>query len=221
MAITTLARTKLRLGITLTSQDALLTMLLEQAEAFVARTVSCSLDSPPVQATEFYDGNNRQELPLRRWPVTAVASVYVHSAGAAGQDADPFPADTLLDPETQYYLDLQPGGTVSRSGLLMRRGSAWPGRSVSTGYLTPSVVKGQGNLKVTYTAGWTTIPADLELVVQRLVAIELAQQFTGRAVQSESFEHGDYSYALAAAADAKESAGSTASILASYSRPWF
>ena len=222
MALTTLARLKLRLGLTDTSQDELLTMILEQIEAAIANMVTCVLSTPPVAATEFYDGNDARGLALRRWPVTAVSAVYVDASGAAGQDDDPFAAATLLDPEADYYLDIdQPDGIVSRSGLLMRRNCVWPGRAVKRGTLNAYRANGQANIKVTYTAGWTTIPADLELVCHRMCAIEFAQQFSAGPMTKESFEHGDYSYALAQGTEAQAQAGNTLSIIGSYNRPYY
>lgn len=82
--------------------------------------------------TEFYDGTRSNELLLRRSPVSAVSLVAVDSERTFG-------SDTVLVASTYAVV-----GDVA----LRRHSGTWG--------------KGSQNIKVTYTAGYSTIPADLE-----------------------------------------------------------
>lgn len=222
MAISTLERLELRMGFTPGDNpdlDTLLTMLLGQAESVIMGDVSCVLDSPPVAATEYYRGNGTNALFLRRWPVVSVSGVWVWSGSYWNQGEDAFPTESALVEGRDYALDIdQPDGT-SRSGILFRLGCNWPARWTRSRTLNASPGPSLGDIKVTYTAGWPTLPADLEMVLHRMVTAEFAGQLTGGLMKSESFEGGDYSYVMASAAEAAAQAGSSASILSGYYRP--
>jgi hypothetical protein len=120
--------------------------------------------------TEYYDGNGYPELPLKRFPISAVASVYLDINGGYGQAPNAFQSTTLLTAGTNYVyvgdrgvLQLRTapnwwpfgvgfGSSSSPWGWpgLARRGTAWSG--------WPRV---PGCVKVTYTAGYAPIPYDL------------------------------------------------------------
>lgn len=93
--------------------------------------------------TEYYDGNRQRELILRQLPIIAVTSVHDDHARS-------FPASTLVA-ATDYYVDLA-------RGMIK---------------FDVTLSKGRGNLKVVYTAGYTTIadlPENVVLAVNKLVA---------------------------------------------------
>ncbi len=129
----------------------------------------CGRSFAEVTATEYYDGNGYPELPLKRFPVSTVASVYLDVNGGYGQAPNAFPAESLLTAGTNYVY-------VADKGVLQTRtlpnwwpvGSfgtvaspwGWPGLTRrGTAYV--GWPRWPGCIKVTYTAGYNPIPADL------------------------------------------------------------
>lgn len=226
MSVTTLDRVKLRLGIAAAdgTQDDLLGMLIGQIDAALSNVVDCVLDSPPVEATEYYDGTGHDLLQLRRWPVTEVSEVYLDDSAAYGQAPGSFASSTLLTNGVDYAVRWDSAG-VCLSGHLQRIGSVWTSREWydDPSVLVPRKVPGAGNVKVKYKAGWTTIPADLELIAHRFVAAEYRSSDKGGPIQSESLADGggSYSYTIAANAAAFVSAVSSGGLLAAYMRMRF
>lgn len=86
----------------------------------------------------FSRGRNRLQLPAPF--VKSVDSVYVDSAAKAGINPADFPVTSLLNPETDYYLEID-NGTWSQSGGLIRIAQSWPGTS--------------GTIKITFTSGFS------------------------------------------------------------------
>lgn len=117
--------------------------------------------------TEYYDGDDSNLLVLNQRPVTAVASVYVDSAWEWG-------SDTLVDSDDyQVYED---------EGLVRFVGTVLP--------------SGARVVKVTYTAGYATIPYDVERAVQDLAFYWYKQRTDkGIGVLSRSTEGRTVSYA--------------------------
>lgn len=133
------------------------------AERYCGRTFAES------SQTEYYDGNGYPELPLKKFPVSAVASVYLDLNGGYGQSPNAFPTESLLTAGTNYVYVADRGTLQMRTapnwwpmggiGLavspwgwpgLTRRGTAWSGWP-----------KCPGCVKVTYTAGYNPIPPDV------------------------------------------------------------
>lgn len=166
--------------------------------------------------TEFYNGTGTPDLFLRNRPVTAVSSVYLDNNAYSGQGTDPFPSTTLLTAGTDYMLDLQSSG-MCKSGRLIRLSGGWPALKVATaGRLVARTDIGRGNIKVTYTAGYTTIPDDLQSAVAMLVQVLRKTTKKGLPITSESLDY--YSYQLASDSEATQQLGSMKQILASYKR---
>jgi len=91
--------------------------------------------------TEYYDGGGRDRLVLRKRPVNSLSGVW--------DDPDrEFGDDTQLDPD-DYVLDADPGI------LLLRQGT---------------FADGLRNVKVSYTAGYGTLPTDVAQACRMLVA---------------------------------------------------
>lgn len=152
------------------------------------------------KVTEYYGGNGRRELFLRQRPVQSVSSVYEDSAAYYGEADGAFPATSLLTAGTDYCLkrDNGTGAVVSKSGILLRIGSAWPGASErESGMLASREIEGAGNIKVTYTAGFVVLPSQYALAVAQMVAEVRLVASSGGGMQSESLE--DYSYSRATA----------------------
>jgi hypothetical protein len=75
-------------------------------------------------------------------------------------------------------------------------GGAWSGeRRRWPGLLTAGRAPLPGCIKVTYTAGYDPVPADVELAVCQVVAQLKAARSTGHPLGGEDYE--DYSYSLA------------------------
>jgi len=142
--------------------------------------------------TEYYDGNGYPNLPLNQFPVTAVDSVYLDGNGGYGQISGTFTSTQLLvqgeDFVIQYdlgYVQMLsstrawpfgfgfPGGSPWGWPGLTRRGTSWKG--------WPKI---PGSIKVTYTAGYTTIPDDLKAAVCSMAAYILIVSDTGGLVNT-------------------------------------
>lgn len=107
-----------------------------------------------------------------------------------------FAATTALTFGTDFGLDFDKGGTTSRSGLLIRFDTSWSeldyrGRP---GVLLQEPGASFGSVKVAYTAGYQTIPKDIQAAVAYLVAFLKRTMPLGADVHSERI--GGYSYEL-------------------------
>jgi len=177
--LTTLAKLKIHLSITDTSEDTFLTQLLDAIEAnvlgWLGRGALLS-----AAATEYFDGNGQKLLPLRRRPVTAVASVYVDGTGFYGLGTgSPFGASTQWVAGEQFAYR-RVDESEENGGMLLAINGVWP--------------RGDGNVKVTYTAGFTTTPDDVELAIWELCAGCRKSAEHGGPLKEE--ELGEYSYKL-------------------------
>src|SRR5215475_8915070 len=98
MSLDTLANVKLRLGITTSADDALLTSLMDSADAWVDQ--HCQRDFAGGSYTEYFPGGIALLL-LRNFPVQTVTSLKVDPAYGFG-------ADTLW-PSTAYVVHTDRG----------------------------------------------------------------------------------------------------------------
>lgn len=146
--------------------------------------------------TEYHGGDGTQQICLRQTPVQSINSLYYDEGGYYGSSPDPFPAATLLTDGVHYALrrDSIDSPSDSDSGIVERIGTVWGARSERTfrGLLAASTAPGQGNIKVTYTAGFRVVPYDLQLAVHRAVAEIRMTSESGGGMQSESLDY--YSY---------------------------
>jgi hypothetical protein len=114
-----------RMGITTPTGSALTiaNMALEAAAGMVTNYLG--FDPSVTAITEYLDGYGKRDVTLRRWPVTAVTSVYEDLGGYNGQPTSPTPfaADTLLTVGEDYTWCRSEGGT---NGILTRIGGLWP-----------------------------------------------------------------------------------------------
>lgn len=199
MALTTVAVVKLACGITDSSEDDYLTQLVGQVDSTVKRWLDRDIES--ASYVEYLQGRWKRVLQLRHYPVTALASIYLDTDGYWGQGTDAFAAADLLTSGTDYALikdGTLPGAPtvpVAMTGRVLRLGGSWPGtRSRDLDNLASEYTPGLGNIKASYTAGYTTVPTDLQLAATLIVQrIRLAGQ-AGQQMTSESII--DYSYSL-------------------------
>lgn len=187
LGLTTLSRLKLALGksVTDTSEDDTLLTLLDAAEAAVARYLNRNL----LQAsyTEYFDGMGRQTLILSHRPVVSITGVWVDPVGYYGQSAAGFGAATQLTQGSDFAL-MNPGTNEKNPGMLRMLSALWDGTGLS------NWPQGQGNIKVSYVAGYTQVPADVSQAVAMIVGQMIAQSERGLPMQSETL--GEYSYTL-------------------------
>ena len=153
--------------------------------------------------TEYYNGTGTQRLLLNARPVFLSPAPVVlvdQDGGFFGSPDDSFDAtgDVIeYGASGGWCLDIdQPDGT-SRSGALVRIGAYWPKPFFrQTGLLSPFLGKAAGNIKITYTGGYTveSLPSTLRLACNLLVA-RLKNWFPlGQQLTSESYEERHIAY---------------------------
>jgi hypothetical protein len=113
--------------------------------------------------TEYYDGDGTDTLYVKAYPISAVTSIYVDP------DRD-YTSSDLLD--TDDYVYYENDGKICTDGALF------------TG--------GRKSVKVTYTGGYTSVPADLQQAVKELVLFWYKRN-TDKRVGGASMSVGDKS----------------------------
>lgn len=168
MAFTTIANVKEYAGITITDFDALITNLIPRMEAFIKKFTDRDIEA--TNFTEQYDGTfeNGGVLLLREFPINSVASLF-------DDIALDFTASSEI-PSTDFVVESKPG-------IL---------RLTPFGTTLPLLERprqfneGVQNIKITYNAGFTTVPLDLEQATIELVAFKLRAADSGAgAITSE------------------------------------
>ena len=164
-----------RMGITTPTGSALTiaNMALESAAGMVTNYLG--FDPSVTAITEYLDGYGKRDVALRRWPVTAVTSVYEDLGGYNGQPTTvtPFAADTLLTVGEDYTWCRSEGGT---NGILTRIGGLWPynwTREINR--VAFSVGPLRGCLKVVYTID----NSDVLAAAQQAAYLEATAQYRG------------------------------------------
>lgn len=197
------------------ADEARLQQQLDWASAEVRRYLSrdISQHTYPAAPTDgigdfgMYDGPGRRLLRLRQYPVSGTVRVWVDATGRFGDNPDgAFASATELVFGTDFAVKWDgclPGTATKCSycGLLERVGLVWPGRLAHQGGLTTGYVPGSGNIKVTYTAGFATIPGDIQQAVCMLAGWIGRSTERGGAITSESL--GGYSYSIASGTSAE------------------
>lgn len=153
-----LADVKTYLGITSATTDAVLTALVGNASAFIERY--CNRVFEQASYTETRNGNGADAIYLRNTPIVSVQSVSV--------DGTSIPAA----PDTVSY------GYIFDTHKVYLRGDArvnpiTPG--IFAGY-PPRFQRGIQNIVIAYTAGFTTIPADVNQACVELVAYKFSRR---------------------------------------------
>ena len=191
MALTTLADLKTYLGITDSSEDDLLNLLIADADAAILGYLDRSIEQATL--TEYYSGDGTTNLLLQQRPVTAITSVHVDSGAYAGQASGAFASTTEWTAGEDFYAqsvvenESNPGNIIAIKGP----GTFTADGDRQTGGEWP---RGTGNIKVVYTAGYSTVPGDLAAACRILVAWMWSSRDNGMPVKSEKL--GSYSYTL-------------------------
>lgn len=171
---------------------------------------------------EYYNGNGTRYLVLKHYPVTAVTEVKLDFSGYFGHGTlNPFDSTSVLVDGSDYVMQWDDNaGATSNSGILLRLNTVWSEltRAYTQGKVTQEVQPALGNIKVTYTAGYSPVPADLQWACALLVVHMKQQAVTAWPLEAEKI--GEYSYKLAVRM-IKNVPGSFASTIKKYKRtPW-
>ena len=197
MGLISRATVKTLWGISDTSQDAVIDILIDQCSARIVTYVGHIIEAADV--TEYYRGTGTPDLVLRNWPVNSIASVFEDMAAAYGQASGAFAADTELEQGVDYALAKDGIGGAAKSGMLRRLGNVWQKPDVyRPGLIHPIPVDTPGTIKVVYNAGYATVPHDIQQACLMLMACVKRIMKIGAPLSSEGWE--DYNYAVAAAA---------------------
>lgn len=176
------------------TQDARLEQMRQQSEQAVLTYLNRnSLER--VTYTEYYDGNGLTKLVLRNIPVVSITSIYEdRNGGYYGDAVSAFPTSSLLTAGVDYVLQRDgKSPEVGKSGMVIRIGSVWPALSERIyGLLAGDSVNGIGNVKITYIAGYASVPSDISLAVYQFIGELLGTAKTGGALQRERLDY--YSY---------------------------
>lgn len=179
MPLATVANYKAWAGINGTGNDAAITLMLAQAEAMVRRYAGRDLTNGFESAarTETYDGNGESVLQLREWPVTSVATVEERDRGGTW---------TTLD-ATEYRLDTRTGQLHKINAMRGRIMADYVGGGTNLAFgVHPAWSVDPASVRVTYTGGYITIPADIVAVVYMLIDYKLANAGGNPSATSET-----------------------------------
>lgn len=180
-------------------------LLRQEVEAAVK--AYCKWGIEQATATSFESGNGYVDLPLKRPFVSSITGLWQDDGGYYGKGVNAFASNTQLVEGQDFVLVLD-DETMGKSGLVRRLTCAvnlFPsdlffGRLGGLSYRRPNYWPvGYGNLKVTYTYGFSslTMPLDIKLAVQTAVGTCINSVKWGFPVQSEGIGSHNYSLAIA------------------------
>lgn len=215
--LTDLAKLKVHLKISDadTTQDVLLEQLIDGVSQAARRITGRDFNS--ATRTEYYDGTGQESLYTRHRPLTAVTSLYLDASGYAGQAAGGFAASTQLTQGTDFWVPMTEATERNAGCIRIITNPFWESLVYSGGLAGQGRAVwpvGQGNIKLTYTAGYRVIPDDLAMAVHFLCAQVRTSLKVGGPVSSETF--GRYSYTLLTGNEGSPELMTARSILAGY-----
>lgn len=195
MAIITTAEYKTYAGITGTAQDAQLDVLIPGLQAELERQCGRLFDTGTY--TEYVDGSDSPTISVHNYPITSVTSVSL---------IDRAEAVVYTYDATGYKID-------ANAGLISRQaGGLWGGLSGAgclnwwsplpsnvTYQLGPAFPDGWRNIKIVYVGGYSSMPADLKLLMYDLTSTRLAQIGADLSMKSETLGHYKYDRGAGAA----------------------
>lgn len=162
MPIITAAEYKTRRGISGTDYDAILAVIIPSQQSWLERQCGRAFDEA-TYADLAHDGDGSPRLWLKHWPVTAVTAVKLLNSDGTTTTLDTS-SYRLTDGEYLY----RQSGTES----------AWEPRSVFSEYRGPCFPNGDGNVLVSFTAGYADgdAPDDLKDLMFTLVDMGLDER---------------------------------------------
>ena len=174
--LTTLEVVKGYLGITATDQDDLLILMIMAATDFVEGQL-VGVDEmnggycnrrfkSTTYASAKYNGHGFRDLFMRQYPITSITTIVI-------DDTTEFPSGSSTLAELGFYIDTEAYGNIINTGI-------WPSGDPQ-------------NIAITYVAGYSSIPSDLQLATIALVSLRWNSKGT-EPYKSEKI--GNYSYTL-------------------------
>ena len=183
-------KTRARITTADSARDASLSLLLGDVDEAIRNAVR-PFHPEPATVTDFVmDAPVGRELLLPVTPARSIASLYLRWGGTG--DPSAFEAADLLTQYADYRLEIdRPLEGHSRSGRVVctNRGGWGALRVRPYGRLADRVVAGPGWVKVTYAAGPTSVPADLQQLATLATSALYAIQPDGMPATSESWNN--------------------------------
>lgn len=118
---------------------------------FIQRQVNVSL-SGVQEYTEWHDGSGTSELMLDRKNINSLVSIYV-----------------ITQPNWQFTISASGIDIINGQGILRAKAAT----DMEFQARTPLFPKGENNIKVTYTAGFNEMPADLQIALQLMAQADV------------------------------------------------
>lgn len=177
LTLSDLEEFKTHLGVSGNSENVVLTQFLEGIESAVRNWTGRDFIRETV--TEYHDGPNSVNLILRVRPLVSVTSVHVDPTGYSGHGTNAFADNTEWTIGEDFYPDSL-DVSEKNGAILVGIRRTWPA--------------GQGNIKVVYVAGYSSIPPDLKLGIYNLGAIVREAAESGQVKGSETI--GRYAYSI-------------------------
>lgn len=159
-ALATLGNAKTFLGITNSDKDEVLEMLINQATDYLETKCGRRFASTTYTEQE-YDGNGTVELKLQQFPVITFTTLQKNRATDNSDDWETVDTD-------DYWVE-------NETGIITK---------------TSKFYKGKFNYRATYTAGYATIPYDLQYACLTIVS-ETLNRRSAMGIKAESL--GDHS----------------------------
>lgn len=174
------------LGISGTTYDTLLTTLIGYGEGLMAKMADRRDDTSGMVGTGAYWGSGshtekrpgalHQTITLRYWPVTVVSSVTIYSSSGSNVDLGSYLYRIDADQKTLRFLGQQQ--------------VAWDAGFSPPDYPmfinTINTEKAYPYTQITYTGGFSTIPADLKAAAVELVSQMFLRRQRDRTLSSET-----------------------------------
>lgn len=197
--LTTLNNVKAYIGIGDTKEDARIRFLINFASGLITNYCNRPFwlaDNEMNPLTELLSGQGDQWLMLKYWPVRSITSIYADDSAYWGASSNPYASSTLLTQGTDYALAVDTIYGTSKRAMILRINGVWDTTFMRDGGMLASYIDtGLGNIKVTYTYGFNSLPDDIVGAATVVVArMRNSTQF-GQAITSEHYE--EYSYTLA------------------------
>lgn len=172
--------------------DATLNLYIAEVSALISEW--CGREFASTAYVEYYSGSGTPLLVLNQRPVTLITNIWEDVDGFWGTGEDAF-TDDPLEVGVNYALVPDQSDGSSRAGLVQNLRGVWRKRwTIATGLLTPQLTSGMGNYKVSYTAGFSTIPKDIEMCCNLAIALLRRMAPWGAPLASESYEERSVSF---------------------------
>lgn len=159
MSLVSLANTKTFLQITDSAQDSVLNLVIPQVEDYVSKKCQRTFEST-VYTNEEYDGTDNTELKLKNFPVITFTQLDRNRVTDNTDDWETIDAD-------DYWVDTDTGIITKISDF----------------------TTGTKNYRATYTAGYASVPDDVQLAVMMIVSEFLNTRRAGGIKQESLGDH--------------------------------